>query len=439
LSTNVFFQPTPKQEEFIQAVLSGVYRILLYGGAIRGGKTYVGLAVILLLCRMFPGSRWAVVRTDRNTLKKNVLPAYFKIRPIGFEASFNYSDLTATFKNGSQLLFVSESFQDDPELDKFKGFEANGFLLEEMNELQEKTFFKCIERAGSWIIDPMPPIIVLGTCNPSQTWVKTIFYDRHMAGTLQKPFYYLPAKITDNPHVPQSYLDSLREGLPEELYNRFVEGSWEASDDEKQLVPWKALHKASSKIISDDELMTLGVDVGRYGPDKTSLTVMRGPNIHRTIHRAKTDIVEVADLVREVMSEDKVLPQHVGIDSVGVGAGVVDILVRGGLQVRSLVGGSSAFDLYSTLYFEFLNLRAQMAWKVRTDILGGSLGNLSAGSPLLMGDIGAIWYKIVGSKKIQIEDKDAIKQRIGRSPDDFDSLMYANWMRHDFGAGLSFI
>jgi hypothetical protein len=439
MATKVFFQPTPKQDEFIQAAFSGLYRVLLYGGAIRGGKTYVGLAILLLFCRIFPGSRWAVVRTDRNTLKKNVLPAYFKIRPIGFEASFNYSELTATMKNGSQILFVPESFQDDPELDKFKGFEANGFLLEEMNELQEKTFFKCIERAGSWIMDPMPPIIILGTCNPSQTWVKPTFYDRHQAGTLKSPYYYLPAKITDNPHVPQSYLDSLKETLPEELYQRFVEGNWEASDEIRQLVPWKHIHSANKKIESDNSLITLGVDVGRYGPDKSVLTILRGPNIERIDEYAKTDTVEVANRVMQVMEEFKILPQHVGIDSVGVGAGVVDILINKGIMIVPLNGGSSPIELFSTMYFDFLNLRAQMSWKVRTDILGHNLGNLGNTDKLnLLGDIGAIWYKIKGSRTIQIEDKDEIKKRIGRSPDNFDSLMYANWMRNDLGPGLSF-
>ena len=32
---NVLFQPFPKQEEFIDAVMSGDYNFILYGGAIR--------------------------------------------------------------------------------------------------------------------------------------------------------------------------------------------------------------------------------------------------------------------------------------------------------------------------------------------------------------------------------------------------------------------
>ena len=439
-STKVFFEPFPKQEEFIEAVFSGKYRNLLYGGAIRGGKTYVGLAVLILLCKIYPASRWAVVRTDRNTLKKNVLPVYFKVRPPHFEQSFNYSELTATFTNGSQILFVPESIKDDPELDKFKGFEANGFLLEEMNELQEKTYYKCIERAGSWIMDPMPPILILGTCNPSQTWVKNKFYDPYMAGTIKAPNFYLPAKITDNPHVPESYLISLKESLPEEIYERFVEGNWDASDDIQQLINWKTIHLCKERKHSTDELVTLGVDVGRYGPDKSVFVVMKGPNIIDLQEFPQTSVPEVATKTLELMELYKIQAHNVGIDSVGVGAGVVDILMNQGVIISDLNGGRAPIDLVQTVYFEFRNLRAQMAWKLRTDMMGNNIGGIALnGHVNLMGDIGAIWYKIVSSRKIQIEDKDEIRKRIGRSPDYFDALMYANWVRSYYGPGVAVI
>lgn len=440
MSSQVLFQPFDKQEKFIEAVFSGYYTSLLYGGAIRGGKTYVGLAILIILCKIYPGSRWAVVRTDRNVIKKNVLPAYFKVRPSGFEQSFNHSDLVATMQNGSQILFVPESIKDDPELNKFKGFEVNGFLLEEMNEIQEKTYFKCIERAGSWIMEDMPPILIIGTCNPSQNWVKARFYDPYMAGNLKAPNFYLPAKITDNPYVPASYLASLKQSLPEELYKRFVDGDWDASDDIQQLINWKTIHACKMIRDSDDELITLGVDVGRYGPDKSVFLVMKGPNIIYKDQFDKTDVVMCATKTKELIERFKIKHHNVGIDSVGVGAGVVDILMSEGIIVSDLNGGRSPIDLVQTMYFEFRNLRAQMAWKLRTDMIGDNIGNIAIDNNVsLMTDIGAVWYKIAGSRKIQIEDKDEIRKRIGRSPDDFDALMYANWVRSYYGPGIAMV
>jgi hypothetical protein len=133
---------------------------------------------------------------------------------------------TVTFTNGSQILFVGENYADDKELNRFKGLEVNGFLLEEMNELQEKTFYKCIERAGSHIIENNPKPIILATCNPNNNWVKTLIYDPWKSNELKPQWHYIPSKITDNPFIPIDYLESLK-SMPRYEYEIFVEGNWE--------------------------------------------------------------------------------------------------------------------------------------------------------------------------------------------------------------------
>jgi hypothetical protein len=65
----VLFNASPKQTEFLEIVIAGKHRIVAYGGAIRGGKTYSGLFALILLSKMYPGSKWIVVRdvTHRPT------------------------------------------------------------------------------------------------------------------------------------------------------------------------------------------------------------------------------------------------------------------------------------------------------------------------------------------------------------------------------------
>jgi hypothetical protein len=70
---------TSKQTEFAEALLSGNYRYLLYGGAIRGGKTVCALLLCIILARMYKGSRWAIVRKDLPTIKRNTLPSFKRI------------------------------------------------------------------------------------------------------------------------------------------------------------------------------------------------------------------------------------------------------------------------------------------------------------------------------------------------------------------------
>ena len=77
----------PKQEEAFDRVLEfkeigtpgkprqvNEYDVILYGGAIRGGKTFWGLGTLIIYCKMFPGSKWIVVRDSIETLKRNTLP-----------------------------------------------------------------------------------------------------------------------------------------------------------------------------------------------------------------------------------------------------------------------------------------------------------------------------------------------------------------------------
>jgi hypothetical protein len=122
---------------------------------------------------------------------------------------------------------MAESFDDDKDLNRFKGLEINGAGLDEMNELQEQTFYKVQERIGSWNkAKGKPPIVCLGTCNPANNWVKTIIYNPYREERLPERWEYIASRITDNPHISQEYLESLKE-LPPIQYARFVEGDWD--------------------------------------------------------------------------------------------------------------------------------------------------------------------------------------------------------------------
>jgi len=227
----VLFDPSPKQIEFINAVFSSKYTKILFGGAIRGGKTYAGLGALLLLCKFFPGSIWAVVRDSLPTLKRTTIKSFLKICPKRFIKLYNQETQTVTFTNGSQIIFFPENYDDDKELDRWKGLEVNGFLLEECNELQEVSFWKAIERAGSYIPPggrKKPKPLVMMTCNPANNWVKELFYNRWKNGLLPEGWLYIPSKITDNPYVTadQDYMNSLKD-LPTFQYEVFVNGNWD--------------------------------------------------------------------------------------------------------------------------------------------------------------------------------------------------------------------
>ena len=226
----VLFNPFPKQLEFLEAVFSGLFSIIMYGGAIRGGKTAGGIGALLLLCKKYPGSRWAIVRDSLPTLKRTTIPSFFKFCPRSFMRSYNQEQQLVTFTNGSQIIFFPENFDDDKELNRWRGLEVNGFLLEEVNELNEKSFYKAIERAGSHVMPEgkKPKPLIMCTCNPAGNWVKDKFYTPFKEGTLPPKWCYISSKIFDNPFVTadHDYMESLK-NLPRYEYDVFVNGNWD--------------------------------------------------------------------------------------------------------------------------------------------------------------------------------------------------------------------
>lgn len=220
-----------KQTQAYKLALSGEKNVILYGGAIRGGKTYWLLLTFISLCSRYPRSRWVIVRESLPTLKRTTLVSFQCILNEGLSdhvKEFNRDTYTVTFNNESQLIFMAESFDDDKELNRFRGLEVNGGGIDEINECQEATFYKLIERAGSWTGQVgHPPLLVLATCNPTHNWVKDEFYTRYCDNTLPEKWAYIPAKITDNPYVDPAYLQSLKDNMPPDDYSRFVDGDWD--------------------------------------------------------------------------------------------------------------------------------------------------------------------------------------------------------------------
>lgn len=196
-----------------------------------GGKSYVCLMTLILLCRAYPGSKWCVIRESVPTLKRTTLETFKRIVPTNFVKSYNQQDQIYTFQNGSQILFMAEDFVNDKDFDRFKGLEVNGFLLEQIEELQEKLLEVCFIRAGRWVIDKMPPRpLILANVNPTMAWPKSKIYDRYIDSSLPKDWFYEPAKISDNPKLfnDENYMHNVTAHLDDLTKRRLIDGDWTA-------------------------------------------------------------------------------------------------------------------------------------------------------------------------------------------------------------------
>lgn len=218
------FASNKKQEYALKAVQSEKYRFILFGGAIRGGKTFWGLSTLLVLCQVFPRSRWCVIRQSSEKIRTTTIPSFANLEASG---ELKRSPFEYIHPNGSSILFKSENYANDKELNWMRGLEVNGFLFEEINECQHQTLIKAQERAGSWKADRQPKPIILATCNPTNGWVKELIYDEHKKGTLNPNWLYIQSKITDNiANLDPNYVEALKD-MPRYEYEVFVEGNWD--------------------------------------------------------------------------------------------------------------------------------------------------------------------------------------------------------------------
>ena len=316
-------------------------------------------------------------------------------------------------------------------MNRWRGLEVNGFVLEEANELQERSFLKAIERAGAWIIPngkAFPPPIIMLTCNPAQGWVKQRFYNPWKMGALSIPYYYLPARADDNPYVPEEQKRSWRE-LPEAEYKRFVEGDWDVSDDPRQLVKFEWIHQALNAETQGGG-SKMGIDVARYGDDKTVFAYMIGDALIDIEEYDGYSIDRTSDTAGARIQERAIPADMVGVDVVGLGAGVADNLRGAGYNVRDIVSGAAAVEIKGeTTAYSFKNLRSQMWWYTREKLRRGDVC-LSVRHQKLIDDLLAPHYRMTGDKVIEVESKDQIKKRLGRSTDYGDAFVYALFVEH---------
>lgn len=456
-TSTVSLEVSPVQTKVFKAVMSGQYRYVGMGGGIRGTKTYGMLIVLIALCRMYPGSRWAIVRKDLQTLRRNTQPTLDKIRLTcaRFVGELNQSDWTYTCANGSQIIFFGANEDRDPDLNRWRGLEVNGFLLEEANELEEKSFHKAIERAGAWIIPPtirhpnpnQPRPLILCTFNPCDNWPRHVFYEPYMDNTIGSPYFYQPATLADNPYASQEYRDSLKEGLPDEEYRMFVLGDWGVVRDPRKLIQSQWILNATARPDGNNGIVCgvpaeygqlyEGLDIARFGDDYTVFARRDGNALIELVAYKGMDLSDIPRIAANRIMEGNMIPSHMIVDAVGMGAGPADTLRGMKLDIKEFIAGAKMVERRTATedetplgsavaksFFKFDNLRSQAWWEFREKLRLGQV-RLDVTHKMLVQDLLAVGYDIKADKTLVVDDKATIKEKTGRSTDFGDAVVQA--------------
>lgn len=247
---------------------------------------------------------------------------------------------------------------------------------------------------------------------------------------------FVPAKIDDNPYYAKTNYKSVLASLPEPLRSQMLKGDFSAGieDDPWQLIPtewveaaqarWKSQKPVDARGVTIP-LTTLGVDPARGGNDKTTLAPRYGHYVDTLIKKAgksTPDGKSVADLVAINLNGEA----YGNIDVTGIGSSPYDRCVERGLNVYACSGGDGSSERDRSGKFGFRNKRAEWYWRLR-EALDPKHGDNIALPPdkELLADLTAPRWKITPGNDIQVESKDDIKKRIGRSPDCGDAVVYS--------------
>jgi hypothetical protein len=180
-----------------------------------------------------------------------------------------------------------------------------------------------------------------------------------------------------------------------------------------------------------DEFVSVGVDVGRGG-DQSVLALRFRAGIAELRRSGKADVMDTTGRVKGV------LDAHPGgqavVDVIGIGAGVVDRLREQGCPVVAFNAAAATQMRDHSGELGFANLRAAAWWSLR-EMLDPSNGEGMALPPddTLTGDLTAPHWRVLSGGKIQIESKDDIHGRLGRSTDDGDAVVMAMWAGREPG------
>ena len=204
-------------------------------------------------------------------------------------------------------------------------------------------------------------------------------------------------------------------------------------------------HSAKPTHLSHSTKLYMGCDVARFGKDFSVIAIIEDKTLiflQRYKYKTGTnELMDTNDFADEILHEanSRQIPAgNIAVDGVGLGAGTIDALKKAGLKVYEIQSGSAEVYTKDTQEYRFFNFKSQMWWVLREAI---RKGDLQIGLPIesdtaqkLLQDLTMPRYEIKCDKSIKVESKSDIKNRLGRSTDYGDALVYAFWVKYFYNS-----
>lgn len=430
-----------------------------FGGAAGGSKSWTVCLWMLKECRNNRGIRIGLGRKELTRLKQTTVVTMLRevhpamnVKPH----EFVYNDHKGLIRyiNGSEIqLFDLNRQPSDPDFDTLGSVNLTHVVIEEIGEIVKKAYDVFGSRKNRFLNQEYGIVgKTVCTQNPSQNFSRDLFYEPYKnkgMGSYQKweigevfiddkPIKayrsFIKSLPTDNPFLPLNYIENLKR-LPPQERKRLYEGNWDYMDDDDMLFNPQLLDKASISERSEGDKF-IGVDVSDKGKDKTIATLIEGGIAvqQHYIGYSKSDPTPISEqlslgLIRFAQQNgfENNQARNIAIEGNGVGVGMRDFMRSKGWGITEYTATSVS--------------RSRSYYDAAQDMDSGDLKLLNSiqSLPDIRKQLMTITYEVDDKLQPKILKKDKVKEVLGRSPDEADSLVIANWIRRSTTKRISSI
>ena len=414
---------TRKQTEAWSYLTDNETTDILFGSGAGSGKSMLGCLWISYMCVTYPNTRYLIGRAVLTQLRLTTLRTLLEVLQMmrlksGEHYTYNQQTNIVTFYNGSEIILKDLADNpSDPQKDSLGSLEITAAFIDESSQVSKLTYNIVKSRIRYKLneLEFIPKIFL--TCNPSQNWLKEEFYIPWIKETLPPKKKFIRATAMDNPHLPPSYIETLKE-LPNQQRERLLMGNWDYTDEIDNVFYHD--HIVASVFRNDlkpNDIKYLSCDIARFGDDKTVVCVWSGLNLVDVKVYSKMDTVQVSNEIKTLQQIHGVHPSNIIVDADGIGGGVVD-------QIRAKGFMNNSSPLHNE---NFTNLKSQCYWRLSEYMKDGKISiNLLNNSVIetLTQELLSIKLKNVDKDtKVGVMSKDEQKRILGRSPDYADAMM----------------
>jgi hypothetical protein len=408
-------EPDEWQQDFLNAVASGERKISIRSGHGVGKSTTASWAMLWFLLTRYPVK--VVVTAPTSAQLYDALFAelkrWVKELPQPIQELLDVKQERIELKASATEAFISARTSRAEQPEALQGVHSDNVMLvaDEASGVPEAVF----EAAAGSMSGHNALTILLG--NPVRS--SGFFFDTH--NRLKDEWWTRRVSCIDSTRVSKEYVEDMKSRYGEES-NAFrirVLGEFPRSDDDT-IIPMELLESAKHRDTRayEDAPIVWGLDVARFGSD-SSVLCKRQSNVVQTLERWRNlDLMQLTGAVvaQYEACDHKNRPAEILVDSIGLGAGVVDRLRELKLPCRGInVSESPAMG------GTYLNLRAELwhkakAWLEKRDC---KIPN----NEDLIGELATVRYTFTSNGKIKIESKDDIRRRGLKSPDMADAFV----------------